>query len=172
MPTNHSYFIAINLPEPLNSRIEKIKKHISEEYGTRSVLKSPPHITIVPPFFWGNETELIGLVKAFNYPPFNIELNGYQAFQASVVYIDVEENEHITQLHQTFNAHFFGRYPQLKKKYPFPFQPHITVGNRDWKWDEFKRCWDDMRDLPFEASFMFTHLSLLKNVEGLWMVIA
>lgn len=171
MPVNHSYFIAINLPEPLNTKIERIKKGISEEYGTKSVLKSPPHITIVPPFFWGNEEELIELVRDFAYPPFHIELNGYKAFEIGVVYIDVVENKHITQLHQQFNTQFFGRYPQLKKKYPFPFQPHITVGNRDWKWAEFKRCWDNIKDTSFEDAFEFRQLSLLKNINGLWKVI-
>lgn len=170
MPINYSYFIAINLPEPLNTKIERIKKGISEECGTKSVLKSPPHITIVPPFFWGNEVELITLVKEFSYPSFHIELNGYKAFEVGVVYIDVVENKNITQLHQQFNTHFFGKYPQLKKKYPFPFQPHITVGNRDWKWTEFKRCWDELKDQPFIDSFEFNHLSLLKNVNGLWKV--
>ncbi len=171
MPVNHSYFIAINLPEPLHTKIERIKKGISEEYGTKSVLKSPPHITIVPPFFWGNEEELITLVKEFLYPPFQIELNGYKAFAAEVVYVDVVENLKVFDLHQQFNNYFFEKYPQLKRKYPYPFQPHITVGNRDWKWTEFKRCWDDIKETPFEGSFEFSRLSLLKNINGLWKVI-
>ncbi len=171
MPQNHSYFIAITLPEPLHSEIESIKKNISEEYGTKSVLRSPSHITIVPPFFWGNEVELMNLMNEFKYPSFGIDLNGYAAFEIGVIYIDVLENERITQLHQQFNAQFFEKYPQLKKKYPFPFHPHITVGNRDWKWVEFKRCWDDIKDQPFVGSFGFTQLSLLKNVNGLWKVI-
>jgi 2'-5' RNA ligase len=171
MPVNHSYFIAINLPEPLHTEISEIKKGISEKYNTRSVLKSPPHITLVPPFFWGNEEELIGLVQQFTYPEFKVELDGYQAFPIGVVYIDIKQNEKLYDLHQQFNALFFGRYPQLKKRHPFPFQPHVTVGNRDWKKEQFNKCWNDFKEEKFEGDFTFQKLSLLKNVNGLWKVV-
>ena len=171
MPRNESYFIAIHLPEPLHTEIEKIKRNISEKYGTRSVLKSPPHITIVPPFFWGNEEELITIVQHFSFPSFPIELNNYNAFQASVVYIDIVPNPAIQELHTLFNTYFLDRYPQLKKRHPFPFHPHITVGNRDWKKEQFIACWNEMRDQAFTGSFMFEKLSLLKLVNGLWKVL-
>ena len=168
MPRNHSYFIAVTIPDPLNSEIESIKKNISEKYGTKSVLKSPPHITIVPPFFWGNEEGLIKSVIEFTFPEFKIELNGYNSFPLGVVYIDVVENNSLQELNTQFSNYFADTCFQLNKRHPFPFQPHITVGNRDWKKEQFNLCWNEMKDKKFLGSFSFTKLSLLKNVNGLW----
>jgi 2'-5' RNA ligase len=171
MPINHSYFIAITLPEPLHSEIEAMKKSISEKYGTRSVLRSPAHITIVPPFFWGNETELLHFLQAFQFPEFIVELKNYNRFEQRVVFIDVVENKNLMDLHQQFNLEFFKRFSGLNKKRPYIFHPHITIGNRDWKPEMFNKCWNDFRDHPFSAKFEFKGLTLLKNVNSLWKVI-
>lgn len=170
MPQNHSYFIAITLPEPLHSEIESIKKNISEKYGTRSVLRSPAHITIVPPFFWGNETSLLETLNEFTFPEFNIELKNYQRFLERVIFIDVVENKNLHELHQQFNTHFFSRYPGINKRHPYPFHPHVTIGNRDWKPDQFNRCWNELKDQEFSKSFTFQKLKLLKNVNSKWLI--
>ena len=171
MPTNHSYFISITLPDPLYSEIELVKKKISEKYGTKSVLRSPAHITIVPPFFWGNETELLEALSGFSYPEFKIELKNYQRFLERVIYIDVVENKNLLGLHQQFNAYFFERYPGIHKRHPYPFQPHVTVGNRDWKPEQFNKCWEEYKDEKFSASFKFEKLALLKNVSSKWLIL-
>lgn len=171
MPINESYFIAITIPEPFNTEIEKLKRNISEEYGSKSVLKSPAHITIIPPFFWGNEEGLMTIVKEFSFPSFELKLRNFGFFDLGVVFIDVEENEQLFRLHQTFNALFFETYSSLKRKTLFPFQPHVTVGNRDWKWAEFTRCWADIKEKKYEAAFPYLKLSLLKNINGLWKVL-
>ncbi len=168
MPRNESYFIAITLPEPLHSQIEFTKKYISEKYHTKSVLKSPAHITIVPPFFWGNEAELLDFLNAFQFPGFSIELKDYNRFEQRVVFIDVVENKNLIDLHQQFNTDFFKRFQGLDKKHPYVFHPHITIGNRDWKPEQFKNCWEEYKDQKFSAKVEFTKLTLLKNVENKW----
>ena len=171
MPINHSYFIAITLPEPLHSEIESIKKNISAQYGTRSVLRSPAHITIVPPFFWGNETELLDFLNEFPFSEFTIELKNYNRFEQRVIFIDVVENKALMDLHQQFNIQFFKRFSGLNKKRPYVFHPHITIGNRDWKPEMFNRCWKELNPQEFSASFQFKRLRLLKNVNSLWRIL-
>jgi 2'-5' RNA ligase len=170
MPQNHSYFIAITLSEPLYSEIETIKKNIAEKYGTRSVLRSPAHITIIPPFFWGNETELLEVINQFQFPAFTIELKNYNRFSERVIFIDVVENKKLLDLHQEFNAYFFKKYPGINKRHPYIFHPHITVGNRDWKNENFNRCWNELKDREFQASFECKKLTLLKNINSQWIV--
>ncbi len=169
MPRNHSYFIAIPIPEPLNTQIESIKREISLNFGTKSVLKSPPHITMIPPFFWGNEEQLLMLVDGFSFPSFEIRLKNYDFFQLGVVFIDVVENQDLVKLHQQFEDVFYTSYPQLKKKAKFPFHPHITVGNRDWKKESFLKCWEEKKNEKFEEIFFCKKLTLLKNINGLWL---
>ncbi len=168
MPQNHSYFIAITLPEPLRSEIENLKRHISVTYHTKSVLKSPAHITIIPPFFWGNETELLEELNEFTCPPFTIQLKNYQRFNQRVVYIDVVENSQLMHLYEMFNTRFYERFSGLNKKRPYVFHPHITIGNRDWKPEQFNKCWNDFKDKEYSAQFEYTKLTLLKNINSLW----
>jgi len=171
MPHNHSYFIAITLPEPIHSEVESLKKKIYENYHTRSVLKSPAHITIVPPFFWSNENELIEMVNSFYFKEFPVHLKNYGAFPPSVVYVDVVEDKNMLELYTSFNQYFYNRYPSLKKRHPYPFHPHVTVGNRDWKKEDFTRCWNEMKDKTYDAGFTFGKLSLLKLTESKWQIL-
>jgi len=171
MPQNHSYFIAITLPEPLHTEVEEIKKHISKTYHTKSVLKSPVHITIVPPFFWGNEAELLETVTQFSFSPFSIQLKNHQRFEQRVVFINVVENPLLMNLYKDFNTSFFQKFSGLNKKRPYIFHPHITIGNRDWKPEYFNKCWNDFKDKKYENSFECKKLTLLKNVNNLWITV-
>ena len=57
------YFIAIIPPDPIKSKIENIKLEFSKKYKTLHALKSPPHITLHPPFNM-MEDELDDICKA------------------------------------------------------------------------------------------------------------
>jgi 2'-5' RNA ligase len=44
------YFIAIIPPQPYKEKIAGIKQSFAEIYHVSHALKSPPHITLIPPF--------------------------------------------------------------------------------------------------------------------------
>ncbi|MGZ3924768.1 MAG: hypothetical protein ACXVBJ_13435, partial [Flavisolibacter sp.] len=51
------YFIAIVLPPRLNEKVLKYKTMMLEKYNCKVGLKSPAHITLVPPFWMEEEKE-------------------------------------------------------------------------------------------------------------------
>lgn len=166
--SKQSWFIAIEIPEPVKADIEEIKKQIAHDYETLSVLKSPAHITIVPPFYWGNGEELGRVVQSFSFTPFVIYLDGYDAFESKVVFIKIQNHEPLRKLYEAFNTYFYHHYPQLKRKPTFAFHPHITVGNRDWKPENFRRCVHDFAHQVFMAEVICARLTLYTLVEGKW----
>lgn len=48
------YFLAVIPPEPVFSEVMAFKKEMSERFSSSRALKSPPHITLLPPV-QGNE---------------------------------------------------------------------------------------------------------------------
>ena len=46
------FFIAVLCPEDISDDITSLKEIISQKYNTRKALNSPPHITLVSPFWY------------------------------------------------------------------------------------------------------------------------
>ena len=46
----HKYFLAILPPEKIATEIVAFQKEIEDEFGAIHAQKTPPHITIIPPF--------------------------------------------------------------------------------------------------------------------------
>ena len=46
------FFIALLPPLKVQKYATKVKEHFAQQYNTKAALKSPPHITLQPPFFW------------------------------------------------------------------------------------------------------------------------
>ena len=63
------YYIAIVVPEPLQSEITAFKTAIHQRFGAKSALKSPAHITLFPPFRWeiSNEKTLKTAIDDFSF---------------------------------------------------------------------------------------------------------
>ena len=49
------YFIAIVLPDELNKKVLKWKNFMHDKFGCKVGLKSPAHITFIPPFWMHEE---------------------------------------------------------------------------------------------------------------------
>src|SRR6476661_8835996 len=95
------YFIAIVLPPNLNEEILSYKKLVLERFDCKVGLKSPAHITIVPPFWMEeeNERQLLTDVEilSHNIPSFFIGTNNFSAFKPRTIFIDVQKNEPLNQ---------------------------------------------------------------------------
>jgi len=169
------YFIAIVLPEPLLSEVSAIKHALSKKYKTYASLKSPAHITLVPPFFFKEEDEylLVRMLKEFrqDIPSFPVQLNGFGSFPPRVIFVNPEKSEPLNVLHAALGKHVRNYLPERKKQSP-PFHAHVTVANRDWSEYDFYAAWEEMRSQPFEGSFIAEHYSLLKLKKEKWKILA
>jgi 2'-5' RNA ligase len=151
------------------------KNWMKEQFGCVVALKSPAHITLIPPF-WMEESVEVDLVNTISdfYPtinPISIQLNGFSHFGNRVLFIAVIANPDLDRLknetQEFFNTHF-----SFIKKDERPFHPHITIANRDVKPSAFINAWEHFSKASFHESFDCTSISLLKLKEGKWNVIA
>ena len=96
------YFIALVLPEELDQKILQYKKYMHENYGCTVGLKSPAHITIVPPFWMQeeHETELKMDIDAISSETesFQLQTNNFSAFRPRTIFVDLVPNEKLQVL--------------------------------------------------------------------------
>jgi len=169
------YYVAVVCPVSVNKKVLEHKKWMKEQFGCVVALKSPAHITLIPPF-WMEEIKEADLVTATHdfktdINPISIQLNGFSHFGDRVLLITVIDNPQLSQLKNEIEKHFNSVFPFIKKGEK-PFHPHITIANRDMKPSVFIKAWQHFSKLAFEESFNCADISLLKLKEGRWQVIA
>jgi 2'-5' RNA ligase len=89
------YFIALVLPPDLNEMVLHWKNFMHQRYQCKVGLKSPAHITLVPPFWMEEEKEEALLQDiatiASNLYPFITQTKNISAFKPRTIFIDVEK---------------------------------------------------------------------------------
>ena len=164
--TNKKYFIAIVLPEPFQNEIEEIKHWLYSEYGLKGALRSPAHITLHRPFEWKEEKEnvLIEKLNAFNFDAqFKLDLKDFDFFEPRVVFVNVLQNQALTELHSRLRSYAQKELKLLNEINDLRgFHPHVTVAFRDLKKPLFFELQKQFRQKQFQASFNYTNFSLLK----------
>lgn len=169
------YYIAVVCPVSINKKVLEHKNWMKEQFGCVVALKSPAHITLIPPF-WMEETKEADLIAAtcnfkITTGLLSIQLCGFSHFTDRVLFIKVSDNPQLEELKHETEKHFNSAFPFIKKD-ARPFHPHITIANRDLKPSAFIKAWQHFSKLHFDESFNCTGISLLKLSEGSWQVIA
>src|SRR3712207_6828565 len=130
----HMYFVAIVLPLELNEKVLKWKQFVKEKWGCSVGLKSPAHITLVPPFWLEPEKEqrlLQDVVALSQCNPFTIRTKNFSAFRPRTIFIATEENEKLNALKKTIDGYFYNQNNYKVTIDTRPFHPHITIATRD-----------------------------------------
>ncbi|MEM9897037.1 MAG: 2'-5' RNA ligase family protein [Bacteroidota bacterium] len=167
------FFIAILPPETIQREITDFKEEIARDFKSSHALKSPPHITLLMPFRWktAKSEQLITTVNELNLQvaPFEIKLRDFDFFDPRVVFVAVEKTEELVSLQKRvittcrYNLKIdLGNYRDL------PFHPHVTIGFRDLKKEEFFKAKEVFRKRQYEARFTCERMSLLKHDGEQW----
>jgi 2'-5' RNA ligase len=169
------YFIAIVASEEINQQALRWKNYFKESYGCTVALKSPAHITIIPPFWMKEElqNELITSMIKFSHliNKFEIALKDFNAFKPRTIFINVTKNDPLNTLYGSF-ADFLNDQNKFPiKKEDRPFHPHVTLATRDLHKKAFYEAWDIFSQKKFEASWTAKGISLLKHNKKNWDVI-
>ncbi|MFT5953707.1 MAG: 2'-5' RNA ligase [Cyclobacteriaceae bacterium] len=174
MSNQNLYFISIVPPDPTNGKISQLKEEVAFRWNVRHALRSPPHITLHMPFRWRAD-RMQGLYQsleqeAASISKFPLFLDGFDAFEPRVVFVNVIENESLAnsqkritkamRKHNILNSGYKDR----------PFHPHITIAFRDVKKPVFEEIWNDFRQRDFKEGFIAEKLSLLKYEDNQWVV--
>lgn len=168
---NKKYFIAIVLPEPIQSEIEMVKQELFEQFGLKGALRSPAHITLHRPFERKEEKEriIIDNLHKFEFgDAFELELKNYNCFAPRVIYVDVLKNELLVDLHKRLkyfaqeNLKLLNEVEDMRG-----FHPHATIAFRDLRKNKFEEVWMRFKERTYQASFEVKGFSLLR-LESKW----
>jgi 2'-5' RNA ligase len=169
------YYMAVVLPPHLDAEIIKYKYYMLEKYEAKVGLKSPAHITIIPPFWLHPEKEedlradleVLGRQVA----PFPLSTSNFAAFKPRTIFIDVVPSEPLNELKQKADQ-FFSARPQYGIKVEHrPFHPHITIATRDLHKATFAEAWPHFQNKEFQKSWTVEGLSLLRHNKKNWDVL-
>ena len=161
------YFVALVAPPGINEDVLKWKNFFRERYECMVALKSPAHITLIPPFWMKEELEddLISSLEEFSIAKdkFPVELKNFDAFKPTVIYVDVLKNEPLGDLHNSINNFILNqnKYPVIKDERPF--HPHITLATRDLHKKAFHEAREIFSKKKYEASWIVNGISLLRH---------
>ncbi|MBB1283639.1 RNA 2',3'-cyclic phosphodiesterase [Flavisolibacter sp. BT320] len=168
------YFVAVVLPQQIDEKLLPYKRQMQEKYGCKVGLKSPAHITIVPPF-WMEEEKEHALRQdieqlAQTMPAFSVTTAGFSAFKPRTIFVEVEENATLHQLKKNSDAFFRGKEYKMKIENR-PFHPHITIATRDMHKKDFWEAWSRFEKEPFLETADVNGLSLLRHNGRVWDVV-
>jgi 2'-5' RNA ligase len=177
---NHStkhgmYYIAIVCHAEVNEKVLQFKYWMKEQFGCVVALKSPAHITLIPPFWLEErrETDLLQTLQSFstNIDQLEINLKDFSHFNKRVLFINVKENSELEEIKKQTEKHFIQLFGETIKIDDRPFHPHVTIANRDLKPFDFIKAWEHFSKKKFKETFRSGTISLLKLGPDKWNVI-
>lgn len=148
---------------------------MKENYRCEAALKSPAHITLVPPFWMESDAEndLIHSLSEFSVVQndFPVQLNNFSNFKPHVIFIDVVKTDSLTKLKNDLENFLLksGKFPLQKDKRSF--HPHVTIATRDLHKKIFFEAWEHFKEMKYTAGWMAEGISLLRHNKKNWDVV-
>ena len=165
-------FIAILPPQAIQDGVNQIKQEFAERYASQAAQKSPPHITLQPPFECSMDkiAALQDCLQVFGktQPSLTLGLKGFGAFPPRVIYINVLEAPVLFKLQQSLSAILLDQLDLKNHRSKHPFVPHMTVAFRDLTPQNFRAAWPNFQDRSFECEFVADALTLLLHNGEQW----
>lgn len=167
------YFIALLPPQEIQDFAIGIKQYFADNYDSKHAFKSPPHITLQPPFEW-DTSKVIDLEECLqkfviNRSSIPIVLDGYNAFVPRVIYIDVVQGADLMNLQFELMSYLetnLGIVDEMGKSRGFT--PHMTVAFKDLRRGQFKAAWSEFENKDLHFEFTASKLTLLKHENKKW----
>lgn len=167
------FFIAVVAPEVVNKQVLVWKEYMREKFGCKVALRSPAHVTLVPPFSLAGEKEAaIGEVLerfASEQQAFEVGLKDFGAFAPRVIFVYVQVSEALSEIKSSLEDVLIAKNYPVKKE-TRPFHPHVTLANRDLVKKDFPKAWAHFSELKYSAEFVAEDIALLINTPGGWEV--
>jgi 2'-5' RNA ligase len=173
LKSENLYFLGLLPPVEIQSEITKIKEFFREKYGIDHALKSPPHITLIPPFKKPEMEEglLVNGLKNFtqNESSFPVTLENFGAFPPMVIFIDIRKNDSLAGLYHRITKNLIPQWKIIpEENRDRPFNPHLTVAFRDLRKEQFHDAWPQFKSTMIRFEFVATGITLLKHNGKIW----
>lgn len=171
-PASSMYYMAIVLPPSINEQVLQWKHWFRDQFGCTVGLKSPAHITLVPPHWMplSAEVALVATVAQFaqSQSPFALSTQGFSGFKPRTIFVDVQHSNALHQLKQNLDTALIANPALNIKKENRPFHPHITLATRDLRPQHFAQAWPQFETTEFQAEWEVASISILKHNGRHW----
>lgn len=169
------YYLALVAPEDINRSVLTWKLFFKERYQCMAALRSPAHITLIPPFWMNADLEALlkqALVSfSCTHKSFPIWLKGFGAFPPRVIFIQVEKNPTLELVQASLQNYLLLQTIFPIQKNTAVFHPHITLATRDLHKHFFAESWKIIQNKKFESHWEATEISLLRRGSLNWEII-
>ena len=168
------WFIAILAPKAIQAEVTAFKQFAATHFGSQHALRTPPHLTLIPPFRWPRDhrPQLLNFLSSFHFQPatFRLTLRDFDCFAPRVIFVDLEEEPLLDQL-QAHLAAAIGHQLGIRHHGPHGFHPHMTIAFRDLEQAIFPAAWAHFSTQSYLRSFEVNALTLLLHAKEGWEVI-
>lgn len=169
------YYIALVAPPEINEQVLEWKNYMKDNHGCKVALRSPAHLTLVPPFWMEENLEetLRNAVDLFSAgrPDFLVQLDGFSSFPPQVLFVNVVPNHHLNQLYFELNEFLITRVEFPISKDDREFQPHVTFAVRDLHKKAYREAWEHFRNKKYKAEWKVNGISILRHNKKNWDVV-
>jgi 2'-5' RNA ligase len=167
-------YFSLVCPETVGREIRGFQQWVFQRHGARAAMKSPAHITVVPPFWWPLEGlySLSDHAAAFRFSPQNIRirLEGFSHFGKRVLFVRVEAAPELQGLQEAFSGHMRMLAGGAMKPDNRPFHPHVTIATRDMTPAAFREAWEHFSRIDYSADMELDAISMMLHSPGAWEV--
>ena len=167
------YYIAVVLPSPVADAVRTLQHRAHTAYHSRAALRSPPHITLQPPF--RQPLDQVANLKqvlaefASVYLPFPVGLNGFGCFLPRAVFVSVVENQMLSTVQHDLIRTLIQNQIVGPDEQPLrTFHPHITIAFRDLTQRHFRSLWGELEHGSFADQFTAKGITLLRHNGKSW----
>ena len=165
------YFVGIVAPDLINSQVLQWKNYMLQHFSCKVALRSPAHITLIPPFNLEKSKEQQLTIDMITFAdgrqPFEIRLQNFSAFPPRVIFADVEPSTQLKDFQNDFEGYLVNKNYPIKRS-TRPFHPHVTIANRDLRKENFYKAYNYFNAISFSAHFTATHIDLLVSEPEGW----
>jgi 2'-5' RNA ligase len=147
-----------------------------DRFGCSVALRSPGHITLIPPFWMDAALEAEFQESISNFASsqkgFEIALQNFSFFKPKVIFVDVVKNDSLQQLHENLSCYLTAKNHFHIKKEERRFHPHITIATRDLPKKDFYKAREIFREKKYHACWQADSISILRHDQKKWDVIS
>lgn len=171
-----THFLGVLIPEDITLTLEDCRRYMNETYGCRSGYGTPIHVTLVPPFRLPEEYSTADLVRAIQNGilpeaenlKFTAHIENFDAFGDRTIFAKVIADEKWTSLRDRVLAAVLNAAPGCTKKDQRPFQPHLTVANRDIPAGASVDALQVLNELNLVENFPVNNITIFERKGGRW----
>lgn len=171
-----THFLGVLVPDDITLTMEDCRRYMNENYGCKSGYGTPIHVTLVPPFRLPEEFRTADLAAAIEKEvlplaeklKFDAHIENFDAFGDRTVFAKVIASKNWTALRDKVVAAVLNAAPGCTKKDQRPFQPHLTVANRDIPAGASVNALKVLNELNLVEDFPVDNITIFERKGGRW----